>query len=234
MGEFSLPKGWWIILATNNTEDRSGDSRMYMHLVNRLRIVNFDVDAAGWCDWAPKNELPSIATAFVKRRPGAVFASKVPNTPEPFCTPRSFTSAMQLVKANMGPDGLVPQDEYLKELVAGDIGSAMADEFFIFSSCQEFIPTIEEIKEDPDNAKVPGSDRLDACYAVMELCEYHINEDNIGRLWKYLIRLPKETLTLMAQSMVKKNPRLMLNFQPLREFMETNRKLIRASTHGGV
>jgi hypothetical protein len=56
IGEYVLPDGWSIIVATNRKEDRSGSSGILAHNIARGQYANVDVDFDDWYEWAIKQD----------------------------------------------------------------------------------------------------------------------------------------------------------------------------------
>ena len=231
-GEY-LPKGWWVISTSNRVEDRSGVIRSPMFLTNRERILNIDPDVASWAVWAEAHGVHPMGIAFAKQRPGIVFSESVPKHDGPFCTPRSFVSAMNFLARAAGTDtnGNVnmelPSDSLVCQIVQGDVGEAAAAEMFAFFKLNEHLPTIDEIEKNPTQAKCP--ERLDAAFVAAQMCVHFAKAGNIDKLWTYVERLPKELQVSTAASLVEKSGAVLLNSQALTTWMGKNKALINAS-----
>jgi hypothetical protein len=90
LGEFSLPKGSWVVAAGNRAEDRAALTPLSRALINRVFILNIRVDVAGWQDWARQAGVRQDIRAFIQYVPQAL-CRPVPREPVPFSTPRSWT-----------------------------------------------------------------------------------------------------------------------------------------------
>lgn len=231
VGDYALPQGWWVITASNRVEDRSGVGRPMMHLVNRQRKIEIDPDLDSWVEWADEEGIHPMGIAFAKSRPGVLFSNTVPTEPKPFCTPRSYASALDFMGRMVGNDDMnLPNTGTVQELVAGDIGQGAAAEFFAFLKVVDHIPTLPEILADPSGCKAPSSDRLDAAYAAIQLCVHHAESGNIDKLWTYTERLPKELQASAAKQLLKKQGGQLLNSKSLASWIAKNKALIVAST----
>jgi hypothetical protein len=227
IGEFSLPPDWWVITASNRMSDRAGIVKPLSHIVNRKRTVEIEPDIQGWAtDFAEPNELHPMGIAFALRNPG-VFANEVPAEPHPYCTLRSFTSAMSLLKHMVGDDMELPSDSVTQQLVTGDIGEGASATFFGFIKVAEYLPTIEQVVRSPETAKLPPPERLDAAFAAAQMCLHHADADNINPIWIYMERLPRELQVSSAKKLTAKaGGGLLLNSKRLNAWIAENRALI--------
>ena len=90
LGEFSLPKGSWVVAAGNRAEDRAVVASLSRALINRVFILNIEVDVAGWLHWAKDAAVRQEIRTFIQYIPQAL-CRPVPREPVPFSTPRSWT-----------------------------------------------------------------------------------------------------------------------------------------------
>jgi len=201
-----------------------------MHNINRQRLVEIEPDLDGWMEWAAENGIHPMGLAFAKSQPGVIFSNEVPSEPRPFCTPRSFVSAMRLLQRMVGNSMDLPNDVVTQELVQGDIGEGAAASFFGFIKVADLLPTIEQIIAQPDKAKCPPSSRLDAAYAAQQLCIHHASKDNVDEIWTYTERLPKELQVSTAKSLLAKQSGTLLNSKKLGKWVGENSALIMATT----
>lgn len=230
IGEFSLPKGWLVVSCSNRVQDRAGVIRPPTHLVNRERTIDITPDVTSWAVWAEANGIHPMGVAFAKKFPGVVFTDSVPKEDGPFCTPRSFTSAMKLLANLAGtddkgrPNMALPMDPLVQELVAGDVGHGASAQMFAFFKLHDQLPDIEDIEQDPVNAKCP--DKLDAAYAAAQLCIHYVKPNNVDKLWTYCERLPKEIQVSTAKSLIEKSGGVLLNSKKLSAWIAANRTLV--------
>jgi len=233
-GEEKLPEGWWVVSASNRVADGSGVNKALKHLINRERILPVDPAILPWALWAEERGLHPMLIAFAKHRPGIVFSDAVPKEDGPFCTPRSFVSAADLlalvagVDAQGNPNMKIPSDTMIAQLVAGDIGDAAAAELFAFLKVVDELPTIEEIKDDPKGCKCPKE--LSAAYAAAQMLIHFAEPGNIDKLWIFAERLAKELQVSTAKSLIEKGGGKLLNSKALNTWVMANKTLIVASS----
>ena len=230
IGEYTLPPTWWVVTASNRMSDRSGVVKPLMHNINRQRIVEIRADVDGWVEWAQEHKVHPMGIAFAKSHPGVVFSDEVPAEPRPFCTARSFTSAMGLLAQMVGDDMNLPTDGVTQELIQGDMGEGAAASFFGYAKVADHLPSIEEIRANPMTAKCPSGERLDAAYAAQQMCVHHADPDSIDPVWTYCERLPKELQVATGAELMKKGGGFLLNSQKFGKWVKENKALIMATT----
>lgn len=231
IGEFALPKTWWVITASNRMSDRSGVVKPLMHNINRQRVLEIDSDLEGWMKWAREERIHPMGIAFARQHPGVVFTREVPPEPRPFCSPRSFVSGMKLFQEIAGDSMDLPSDDVTQQLIEGDIGAGAAASFFGYIKVADHLPTYEEIIKDPQRAKLPPAERLDAAYAAQQMLLHHACADNVTPLWEYSERLPKELQVSTAMALLNKQGGALLNSPGLAKWASQNRALIINSTN---
>ncbi len=229
IGQWELPAGWQVWMSGNRVTDKAGANRMLGHVGNRMSILDVSPDVDGWLKWANNNGMHPMYTAFAKARPGIVFNEDPPKDPnEPRCSPRSFTFAADF--HTQGVEGMeLPSDGVTQEIVQGYIGEGAAAEFFSFIKMVNELPTIEQIKKNPAQAKLPASERLDAQYAAVQMVIHHADTDNVDTLFQYIERLNKELQTSAAKQMIDKSGGRLLNSPALAKWISKNKALITAT-----
>jgi len=233
IGNEYLPPGWWVWSASNRMEDRAAVVRTPMQLVNREREVNLLFDILSSTVYWERNNMHPMGTAFAKTKPG-VFVNEVPKDPKPYCTPRSYTETWKLLANFAGtneqgnPNMVVPSSGIIQELVAGDIGEGTAAELFAYLKVADQLPTIEQVKRDPQGCKAP--ERLDAAYAAVQMCIQHADASNIDKLWTYIERMPIELQTSACKSFIERSAGALLNSPALGKWIAKNRALVISTT----
>jgi hypothetical protein len=225
---------WWIVSASNRTADRSGVNRAPRHLENRERTIPIEPHVGSWALWAEKRGVHPMLVAFAKFKPGVVFSPEVPKIEGPFCTPRSFMSAANLLQLVAGRNDkgeqnmVIPNTGIVMQMVAGDIGDPACAELFGFLKVIDELPTIEEILDKPSSAKAPKE--LAPAYAASQMLVHNATPGNIDKLWTYAERMPKELQVSTAKSLIEKGAGVLLNSTALNKWIMSNRALINASS----
>lgn len=232
-GEEYLPPGWLIVSASNRKEDRAGVISPPSHLTNRERVIEIESDVTSWSVWAEEKGLHPMMIAFAKKAPGVVFSQSVPKKDGPFCTPRSYVSAANLlaqvagVDAHGHPNMDIPVTSLTAAMVNGDIGEGACAELFAFLKVADSLPSFDEIMKDPANAKCPTD--LSAAFAASQMCIHYAAADTIDKLWIYTERMPKEIQVTTAKQLIMRGNGVLLNSKALTTWIGKNRALINAS-----
>lgn len=235
LGDFRIPDGWWIISASNRMQDRSGTSRPLMHLVNRECVLNIEFSAPGFIQWAEVHGMHPMAAAFARFKPGAIQTEEVPAEPRPFPSARSFTKAAAFLASAAGKDAQgnanmsLPWDPTSQEIVAGFIGEGLAADFSGFCKVSGELPTMQQILKDPEGAKLPPAERLDAQYAALSMAVHGASPTNVEPIFRYILRLNKELQVSAAASLMSKGGGALLNSPSISKWVVENRALITAT-----
>ena len=232
IGEHKLPEGWFITMSSNRAKDKSGANKMLAHIMNRVVTLEIESDLDSFMEWYERNMKHPMGGAFARARPGVIFTNEVPQHEKPYATPRSFVRAMDYLAMLAGdePDGTpkmnLPSTPVAQEVVAGLVGDGAAAELFAFLKVANELPTLQEILDDPENAKLPDEARLDAQYAAMQLLIHHVDNNNVDKLFAYGRRLNLELQVSMVRSFISKTGGACMNSTYLSEFIAENRDLI--------
>lgn len=198
-GSRVLPDGWVVWLAGNRVQDRSGAQRLEAKTQNRVLDVAVDWNPEHWAeDYAIPAGVDPVCIAFATNNQ-KVFADSVPAEQGPYCTPRSFTRWAELY-ATLQPE----RRKTAYHLCSGFIGAGAATEFMSYADSAAEIPTPDEIRSDPERAKLPS--RLDLAYAAqIAACQAALTK-GAAACWAYIERLPKELRLPAATRLVRTNP----------------------------
>lgn len=237
IGEWKLPEGWFVMLASNRTTDGAGANKVLTHIINRMLNLDIQFSIDALCRWGerPENDIHPMLMAFWKARTGIIYSDKTPKDGNPFSSPRSQAKAGKYIRTVLGRDNQsmhIPDDELTQEVIAGTVGQSCAAEMFAFFRVANELPTPEEIEANPKTAKRPDDTRLDAQYAAMTMAVYHANEKNVDAMFEYVTRLSRELQTSAAKSLLEKKGGALLNSPALSDWITKNKALV-MSTVGG-
>lgn len=237
IGEWNLPDGWFVMLASNRTDDGAGANKVLTHIVNRMGNldVEFDLDALMRWGERPHVDMHPMLMAFWKAKPGIIYSDKTPKDGKPFSSPRSQAAAGKYIRTVLGEGNQsmhIPDDEITQQVIAGHVGAGVAAEMFAFFKVANELPTPEEIEADPQKAKRPDDTRLDAQYAAMTMCVYHANENNVDAMFQYITRLSRELQTSAAKSLLEKKGGALLNSPSLSKWIVKNKALVMSTVAG--
>lgn len=125
-----------------------------------------------------------------------VYHPKVPMTA--FVTPRSLEAASDWVKLRADLD-----DQTLTAVLMGTIGERAAMDVMAFVRLADQLPSLESIKKDPTNAKVPTS--AGAVVMVIDRALGSIERDWMDAWMDYLVRLDREAQGMFVNTVRGKN-----------------------------
>jgi hypothetical protein len=194
VGEYQLPKGWYVVAASNRIEDRAVSYRMPTPLANRFVHIDFEVSLDDWVEWATWNKVNPNIIAFIRFKPDLLFAFKPDSSEKGFPTPRSWDFASKMIQAV--PTKLLP------ETLEGTVGKGATAEFMAFLKVQTELPDIKTIFGG-DNF-VPK--RMDLKYAlVAALATRAQGVKQYERMLDYSSHLDTEFAVLLVTMLVAKD-----------------------------
>jgi len=194
IGEHSIPDCVSILACTNRREDRAGVTGVLEPVKGRfITIIELQVDVDDWVEWAFAHNMPGKLIAFAHFRPALLTSHKptadIINGP----CPRTFANAGRLI--NIGLENL--------ECLSGAVGEGCAIEMFGFFKYWQQLPNLTALIADPDKADVPTEPA--ALYAVVTGLAEKATSNNIGRIFKYAERLPKDFSILLGRDCIRKD-----------------------------
>lgn len=234
-GNYFLPPGWQVWVASNRAADRAGALKMLSHIQNRVTEIPIDNDALSWAVWAETHGIHPLLIAWAKSNPTVAFVDEVPGTGRPFCTARSIVRAAKKLQVGLRRDAEgklidmeLPSDSLIQQAVYGDVGEGAGSSMFGYLKVWDQLPTLEEIVANPMKAKCP--DELSAGWAAGQMAIHFASKDNIDAIWTYTERLPREVQVSMAKSLLERSGSALLNSPTMIKWIHANKALITAST----
>jgi hypothetical protein len=237
VGTCELPLGWRVIAAGNRMSDRSGVVRELMFLVNRRCRLSIDASLPAFL--AYQNSRPTVdqlhylTLSFAQQHPDIVFQDKVPDGSDPFCTPRSLCLLDRDLMALRSDEDIsndrLPIDSIAREVAAGWIGPGASAQLFTHLKYADMLPDIQDVLDDPAEAKLPPS--RDAQMVCAYMLAHHVNEKSAGNIFTYLKRLHIE-IQVVAIITTNQNPTRAqaLQAQPMfTQWLVKNKELLVAS-----
>lgn len=200
IGDYELPDGWTVIAAGNRAEDRSVTHRMPAALANRLVHIDFDVDLDDFVHWAMDHGMTPEQIAFHRFRPNLLHSFDSAQNPRAFPSPRAWTFVDQIRKRN----GLPQNIEY--DVVSGTVGEGAAAEYYGFMKTIRDLPTIDEIKINPDGTHVPESPAT--LHALTTSLAMATTDTSFSRFMQYVNRMPVEFQVVYARDAIRRDERI--------------------------
>ncbi len=215
VGEYELPKGWWIVAAGNRQQDRAVTFRMSSALANRFVHIDLEADIADWRSWAIEHQLDLNVISFLGVRPTLLWQE--PGEDAAFSTPRSWEILSDVLKSFGSVKGC-------QDLISGIVGQGPAIEFLAFVKRSMNEKQLEAIVADPVNATVPTS--LDGVYVLTSWLALNASREDVVRASATLLmRIPVEFGVVLASDMVRASPRFVREAS-YKEFMKAHGRLI--------
>lgn len=197
LGDYVLPDNVEIVSACNNVSDGGGVQKMTSALSNRFTHLNMVVDVDDWCKWAFSAGLEPATIAFVRFRNNLLF--EFSRTEKAFPTPRSWSFVSKITAQRPG-NGIE------LALYAGAVGKGPALEYVAFLDLFRKLPNIDAILMNPKTA--PLATEPATMFAVASALARKASVTNLGRVFQYLERMPKEYEVFGVQDGIRRDATL--------------------------
>jgi len=194
-----------IVYATTNKGSEGVGDLLPPHARNRISVVTVrKTSNMEWIEWGINNGIDHALLGWCKDNP-QLFASfedikdpdENPYIYHPraqraaFVTPRSLENASNILKHRSLLD-----DQTVIGALGGTIGERAAMDLMAFVALADKLPSLQSIKDDPRNAKVPDN-AAGVCMVVYRTLAA-IERDWIDAWMTYLDRLPAEAQGMFA------------------------------------
>lgn len=193
LGDYTLPKEWFIIAAGNRQSDRATAGRLSTAAANRLIHIDVDISLPDWCKWAIAAHIQTPIVAFLRFRPELLHNFDAQSTPREFASPRSWHIVSDIMTTQPSPD--IELDMY-----RGAVGEGPAAELVAFLRIWRTLPNPDQVLMDPMKAKVPTDPAT--LYALCGALARKASDNNADRLFQYAGRLPAEFSVLMVRDSI--------------------------------
>ena len=194
-----------IIFATTNLGAEGVGDLLPPHARNRMTVITArKPNNIEWIEWGINNGIDHTLLGWAKDNPQLFASFEDVKDPEEnpyiyhprdqraaFVTPRSLEAAADWLKSREAYD-----DQTLTSLLMGTIGDRGAMDLMAFVKLADQLPSLESIKQEPNNAKVPDS--AAAICMVIYRALATIDKDWINAWMDYLVRLDKEAQGMFA------------------------------------
>lgn len=221
IGEYTKPKGWRFVAASNRACDRAGAHKLISSLANRFAChLAMEVDHTDWHNWALEHGIEPDIRAFMSFRP-QLLSQFNPASDEPaFASPRSWFFASNIVKK-------IPRELHL-QVLSGTVGSGPAGEYVAFRDVYMSLPNPEEVIRHPMDSKVPTDPAT--LYAVIGAMteisrKYARDKNKLEPIAKYINRLPPAFIVAFYHDTQKVAP-LMMSIPSCLEWVKKNKSLL--------
>lgn len=194
-----------IVFATTNKGSEGVGDMLPPHARNRLTVVQTrKTNHMDWIEWGINNGIDATLLGWVKDNPQLMASFEDVKDPDEnpyifhpqqqraaFVTPRSLHAASDILKAREAFD-----DQTLTAALMGTIGDRGAMDLMSFVKLADQLPSLQSVKDDPKNAKVPDSAAA-ICMVVYRTLAA-LEKDWLNAWMDYLPRLDTEAQALFA------------------------------------
>ena len=196
VGDYTLPPGWVVILASNDSKDRAGTTQTPQQIYNRCIHIDVDPDFDGWRDWAI-DQIDARLLAFLDHRQELL--SKPSKDQRSFPSLRSWEFVSNILGEEM-------PNVIRLEMVSGAVGAGPAAELIGFLDVYESMVSWREVFAHPEETQLPFG--AAATYALMSVLARRVTMDTIDALVTYLRRMGREMGNLCMTDAGRLHPAL--------------------------
>ena len=194
-----------LVFATTNLGAEGVGDLLPPHARNRITVITSrKPDNMEWIEWGINNGVDHTLLGWCKDNPNLFHGFGDVKNPDDnpyiyhpkqqrqsFVTPRSLEAASDWLKQREYFD-----DQTLTGLLMGTIGDRGAMDLMAFVKLADQLPSLQSIKDDPLNAKVPDSAAAVCMVVYRTLANVH--KDWLNAWMDYMPRLDKEAQGMFA------------------------------------
>ena len=227
-----------IVFATTNLGAEGVGDLLPPHARNRMTVVTArKPNNMEWIEWGVSNGIDHTLLGWCKDNPQLFSSFEDVRDPDEnpyiyhpkqqrvaFVTPRSLEAASDWLKSRGRMD-----DQSITAILMGTIGERAAMDLMAFVKLSDQLPSLDSIKKDPMNARVPDSAAA-VCMVVYRTLST-IDRDWIDPWMDYMSRLDKEAQGMFANGI--RSPKyskqaLVMSNKKFTEWARTNNYLFTA------
>jgi hypothetical protein len=201
IGDYILPRGWQVVLASNRRSDRANAHDLPTHIKTRVVHLNAEADADEWATWATANGGHPFVIAFIRYRKELIhkFNADRPTSP----TPRTWMYVSDIVNIEM-TDKVIEH-----QLIAGAVDDGAAAEFVGYLSLFRDLPSAREVFRNPKTIKLPEGEKKPAIlYALCGLLAREVEADTMPALVQFLGRITQDYAVACLKDVRLRNVKL--------------------------
>jgi hypothetical protein len=204
LGKLSFPEGSIVFATTNLSAEGVGDIFL-PHQSDRMTTLRMRKPTADeWCAWGINNDVEAAVLGYVKDTPQVMQSFDDVANPDDnpyiyhpqaqraaFVTPRGLEACSDWLKCRAEIDS-----KTLTGLLIGTVGEAAAMGLMTYVTMEDQLPSLDDIKDSPDTAKIPRSAAA-MCMVVYRTLAV-IDRSWINAWMTYLVRIDAEAQGLFA------------------------------------
>ena len=201
VGQFNLHKNVVIICAGNLTTDKAIVTKLSTPMQSRLAHFTLKINNPAWLVWAALAKIDHRIMSFIRFKPDILYRFDPDHNGDTYPSPRTWEFANRFIK-----QWTKIENEHIP-LIASVIEEGPAREFFVFCKIYEELPSIEDIKADPQNVNIKNDPSNQ--YAISGLVAHHLKPENASSLMQFVARLPIEFQIITVKDATSKHKKLM-------------------------
>lgn len=199
-GQRHLHERCLITASGNLSTDRAITNPISTAMQSRVVHLEMQINFEEWLyDVALKEGYDSRIIAYLSQFPSKLMDFRPDHNEKTFCCPRTWEFTNRLIK-----DREVNDTSAI--LLAGTITSGVAVDFVQFTKVFHNLVTINEIRTDPFNCRVPND--VGSKWAVVSHMMEKVTEENFDDLAVYADRFTIDFRILFYRSILVRNPQL--------------------------
>ena len=194
IGNWVLPDGCIVIIASNRLQDRAGTTPTPQHVNNRVVHIEMETSHADFHDWGIANGINKFVLTYLDQNQQML---SVPSTSEKaFPSPRSWEHISHII--NLG----LPE-HIQSELIVGTIGEGAGNAFNMWLRVASKIINWKDILNNPTTAELP--DGPAPAQVLMYNLATNVTLAKADNLFTYLRRIHPEYAALCVNLLERKN-----------------------------
>jgi hypothetical protein len=203
IGQHHLHPKCAIVCAGNKESDGAIVEEMSTALQSRLIHMELVVDPLEWIQWASANDIDHRIISYISFQPSKLFTFKPDHTDSTYASPRTWGFANDFLQI------MDVKDDDAVAVLSGTISEGVAREFLLFCDIYTNLPSIADIIAAPTQIRVSNEPSI--LFALTGSIAQHANENNIGKLMEYVLRLPIEFQVVCLRLAIIRNKALLGN-----------------------
>jgi len=224
-GRHALHAGISRIALVNRLADRSGSTKNFDFIINRRGELTVSTELSGWNDWALGTGVDPLFVAFADKNPDIVFSNSLPETQQPFCTPRSFVKLSKVLPSFTDAKGHLEHSTVTTEVAAGMVGVAAATKLMSWILLRNESPDFDDVLKDPENCPIPQ--RPDAKLMVCYELAHKVDKRTMSKVVTYVRRFPAEFAVTFSKAATRRDYDL-INVPSMAAWVSKNASLLNA------
>ena len=190
-----------LICAGNLTTDKAIVNKLSTPMQSRLAHFTLKINNPAWLIWAAGALIDHRIMAFIRFKPDILYRFDPNHNGDTYPSPRTWEFANRFIRhwETIDSDNI--------PLIASVIEEGPAREFFVFCKIYEDLPSIQNIKADPQNVIIANNPSSQ--YAISGLVAHHLEPKSAATLMQIVERLPIEFAIITMKDALKKHKNLM-------------------------